>query len=70
MKLRLSNDEQYFFSNLRKFAQTIPRKFGVRYDAYTQTISIIDSKQQVETLANNLSQEVQILVDALKKLQH
>jgi len=62
----------YIFDNLdfRKFAQTIPRKFSVRYDPYTQTISIIDSKQQVEDLINNVNQEVQILMDALKKLQH
>lgn len=65
-----NKDEWSFFFNFRKFAQSIPRKFGVRYDAYTQTISIIDSKQQVETLVNNVSQEVQILTDALKKLQH
>jgi len=60
------------FDNLdfRKFAQTIPKKFGIRYDPYTQTISIIDSKQQVEDLINNVNQEVQILMDALKKLQH
>ncbi|KAG5322487.1 PH4H protein, partial [Pseudoatta argentina] len=51
-----------------KFAQNIPRKFGVRYDAYTQSISIIDSKQQVEALVNNVNQEVQVLTDALKKL--
>jgi len=42
----------------------------VRYDPYTQSISIIDSKQQVETLVNNVNQEVQILMDALRKLQH
>ncbi|XP_018370898.1 PREDICTED: protein henna isoform X1 [Trachymyrmex cornetzi] len=53
-----------------KFAQNIPRKFGVRYDAYTQSISIIDSKQQVEALVNNVNQEVQILTDALRKLHH
>jgi len=58
------------FFNFRKFAQSIPRKFGVRYDPYTQSISIIDSKQQVEALVNNVNQEVQILMDALRKLQH
>ncbi|XP_033230671.1 protein henna isoform X2 [Belonocnema kinseyi] len=53
-----------------KFTQTIPRKFGVRYDAYTQSISIIDSKYQVEDLVHNVNQEVQILMDALRKLKN
>lgn len=52
-----------------KFAQTIPKKFGVRYDPYTQSISIIDSKHQVEDLVQNVNQEVQILMDALRKLK-
>ncbi|XP_043467955.1 protein henna isoform X1 [Leptopilina heterotoma] len=53
-----------------KFSQTIPRKFGVRYDPYTQSISIIDSKHQVEDLVHNVDQEVQILLDALRKLKN
>ncbi|XP_046734867.1 protein henna isoform X1 [Diprion similis] len=52
-----------------KFAQTIPRKFGVRYDPYTQSVSIIDSKHQIEDLVMNVNQEVQLLMDALKKLK-
>ncbi|XP_023247915.1 protein henna isoform X2 [Copidosoma floridanum] len=52
-----------------KFAETIPRSFGVRYDPYTQMISIIDSKYQVEELVNNVNIEMQILMDALRKLK-
>lgn len=48
----------------------IPRDFGVRYDPYTQMISIIDSKYQVEELVNNVNREMQILMDALKKLKN
>ncbi|XP_043276861.1 protein henna isoform X1 [Venturia canescens] len=53
-----------------KFAQTIPRKFGVRYDPYTQSISIIDSKYQIEELVTNVNQEMEILMDALRKLKN
>lgn len=53
-----------------KFTQTIPRNFGVRYDSYTQSISIIDRKHQVEKLVNNVNHELQILMDALKKLKN
>lgn len=53
-----------------KFSQTIPRKFGVRYDPYTQSVSIIDSKYQIEELAMNVNQEMETLMDALRKLKN
>ncbi|XP_074112051.1 phenylalanine hydroxylase isoform X1 [Cotesia typhae] len=53
-----------------KFAQTIPKKFGVRYDPYTQSINIIDSKYQIEELIINVNQEMEILMDAFKKLKN
>ncbi|CAD6225256.1 GSCOCG00005588001-RA-CDS [Cotesia congregata] len=53
-----------------KFAQTIPKKFGVRYDPYTQSINIIDSKYQIEELIINVNQEIEILMDAFKKLKN
>lgn len=51
-----------------KYASTIPRGFGVRYSAYTQSIDVLDSKPQIEGLITNINQEMQILMDALKKL--
>ena len=35
------------------FAATIPRPFGVRYDAYTQTIQLLDSKRQIQVQNNH-----------------
>jgi len=52
----------------RKYANTIPRQFGVRYNPYTQSIELLDSKPQVEGLVENISHEIQILLDALRKL--
>lgn len=51
-----------------KFAQTIPRNFGVRYNAYTQSMEILDSKPQIDNLLQNIHLEVQILMDAFRKL--
>ncbi|KAK7792826.1 hypothetical protein R5R35_006003 [Gryllus longicercus] len=51
-----------------KYAQTIPRPFGVRYNAYTQSIEILDSKPQIENLVDGIHHEMQILLNALKKL--
>lgn len=52
----------------RKYAQTIPRDFGVRYNAYTQSIEILDSKPQVQELVNYLSQEINFLGDVMSKI--
>ncbi|KAK6629247.1 hypothetical protein RUM43_003064 [Polyplax serrata] len=51
-----------------KYAQTIPRPFGVRYNPYTESIDILDSKPQLEELVQNINLEMQILTDALRKL--
>ncbi|XP_065162467.1 protein henna isoform X2 [Atheta coriaria] len=51
-----------------KFAATIPRPFAVRYNAYTQNIEVLDSKEQLYAMITNLNQEMSILQDALRKL--
>ncbi|XP_054160504.1 protein henna-like [Oppia nitens] len=53
---------------LRDFAQSIPRSFTVRYNPYTQGLEIINSNVQLETMARNIQSEVQLLVDAMKKI--
>jgi phenylalanine-4-hydroxylase len=52
----------------RKYADTIPRQFGVRYNAYTQSIEVLDSKPQLDNLMGNINLEMHILQNALKKL--
>lgn len=64
----ISNIILYDVSLSSKYAHTIPRAFGVRYNAYTQSIDILDSKVQIEDLVRNVNGEVQILLDALTKL--
>ncbi|XP_065352509.1 protein henna isoform X1 [Cloeon dipterum] len=51
-----------------KYAQTVPRPFGVRYNPYTQSVEILDSKEQIEDLMTCSNQDMQVLIDALKKL--
>lgn len=51
-----------------KYAATIPRKFGVRYNAYTQSIEVLDSKPQIQRLVNNISSEMSVLIDSLRKM--
>ena len=36
------------------YAAIIPRKFGVRYNAFTQTVEVLDSIQQLTTFTTEL----------------
>ena len=45
-----------FFSN-RAFAGTIPRPFTARYSAYTQSVEVINSKDQVINLTKAIRGE-------------
>ncbi|KAJ8332113.1 hypothetical protein SKAU_G00428980, partial [Synaphobranchus kaupii] len=40
---------------VRRFSSTIPRPFSVRYNAYTQSIEVLDNTQQLHNLANSIS---------------
>jgi phenylalanine-4-hydroxylase len=49
------------------FSATIPRPFGVRYDPYTQSIQLLDSKRQIQKLIQNINGEIRTLIDAFEK---
>ena len=57
----------YIFDYFSDFAATIPRPFGVRYDPYTQSIQILDSKRQIQKLISDINYEIRNLVDAFNK---
>lgn len=54
---------------MREFANTIPRTFVARYDAYTQRIEELDSKTQILKNMRQVRREMGILTDAMEKLQ-
>ncbi|RWS25817.1 putative phenylalanine hydroxylase-like protein, partial [Leptotrombidium deliense] len=54
---------------LREFALSIPRPFTVRYNPYTQTVEILDRKPQIDSLARDIQDEMQLLLDAIKKIR-
>ncbi|KAH9401311.1 hypothetical protein TYRP_002910 [Tyrophagus putrescentiae] len=55
---------------LREFAFSIPRPFMVHFNAYTHNIEIIDSKSQLEHLARDIENEMQLLVESMKKVNN
>lgn len=44
----------FFFTYYRKFAATIPRPFSLRYNAYTQSIEVLDNTQKLHNLADSI----------------
>lgn len=60
--------KHFRFSFCRKFAQTIPRGFGVRYNPYTQSIDILDSPRQMTDLLKQIRTEMDLLLSTMEKL--
>lgn len=60
--------KDFRFSFCRKFAQTIPRDFGVRYNPYTQSIDILDSPRQMTDLLKQIRTEMDLLLSTMEKL--
>ncbi|XP_012685708.1 phenylalanine-4-hydroxylase [Clupea harengus] len=54
---------------VRKFAGTIPRPFTVRYNAYTQSVEVLNSTQQLRNLSDTITGDMGILCNALRKLE-
>jgi len=53
---------------LTKFAETIPRPFSVRYNPYTCSVEIIDSKNQIETLLYDIRNDINHLQTSLANI--
>ncbi|XP_060069239.1 phenylalanine-4-hydroxylase-like [Ylistrum balloti] len=53
---------------MRAYADTIPRPFSVRYNPYTQTVEVIDNKNQLLNLTRSIKGDLNLLEDALKKV--
>lgn len=53
---------------VREFAATLERPFSVRYNPYTETIEVLDSKEKVVKYASSIRGEMSVLVDALSKI--
>ena len=45
---------------------TIPRNFTVRYNPYTESVEIINTKSQLEILMRDIKYELEVLIDAFK----
>jgi len=46
---------------LMRYAETIPRPFGVRYNPYTNSVEIVDSKLQLESILVDVKHDLNLL---------
>lgn len=54
----------------RQYAAKIERPYEVRYDAYTQSIQILDHKEVIEDVARVLKADLTSLQNALAKIDN
>lgn len=52
----------------RQFAKSIPRNFTVKYDPYTQTVNLLNSKKQIEGLTKKIQWDIEFLQETMKKV--
>ncbi|XP_025097348.1 protein henna-like isoform X2 [Pomacea canaliculata] len=53
---------------LKAYSLTIPRPFSVRYNAYTQSVEVINNKEQIINLTRTIKGDLSLLEDALQKV--
>lgn len=53
---------------MSSFALTIPKPFSIRYNPFTQSIETINSQNQLIIMVRELKSEINVLEDALKKI--
>lgn len=54
---------------MREFAKTIKRPFGVRYNPYTQSVEILSNTRKIMDLVSELKGDLCIVTNALEKIK-
>ncbi|XP_077419389.1 tryptophan 5-hydroxylase 1-like isoform X1 [Vanacampus margaritifer] len=55
-------------NKMREFAKRIRRPFSVRYNAYTQSVDVLQDSGSIRTLVQDLRHELDVVDDALNRL--
>lgn len=53
---------------MRSFADNIQRPFGVRYNAYTQSVEVLSNAQKITAAMTELKGDISLVSSALKKI--
>ncbi|KAK8776106.1 hypothetical protein V5799_030567, partial [Amblyomma americanum] len=54
---------------MREFAKTIKRPFGLRYNPYTQTVDVLTNTRKIANIVSELKGDLCIVTNALSKLK-
>ncbi|KAM9952952.1 hypothetical protein ACTFIW_006296 [Dictyostelium discoideum] len=54
---------------MRQFADSFKKPFSIRYNPYTQSIEILDNKDKLLNICNDIKNQSEILADAISKLK-
>jgi len=52
----------------REYAKSNPRPFSIRYDAYTQSVEVINDMASVQKLVDDIKYDVDTLQHSLRKI--
>ncbi len=52
----------------RSWAEQVPRPFSTHYNPYTQTVEVIENKEQVASIVGELKSQVDSLQSVLKSM--
>lgn len=52
----------------REFADSIQRPFGVRYNAYTQSVEVLSNAQKITAVVSEIKGDISIVCSALRKI--
>ena len=52
-----------------EFSKTIPRPYALSYNAYTQSVEVLDSYEKMENYTRNLKYDIGVLQNALHRKQ-
>lgn len=64
----IEKSNPWIFIFFRKFAATIQRPFGVRYNPYTQSVEVLSTAEKIAGLMSELRGDICIVHNALQKI--
>jgi phenylalanine-4-hydroxylase len=65
----VANNFEDMKDRLRRFSLTIDRPFSLRYNPYTESIEVLDTRKKLLNLSNSISSSLDNLKVAIKKIQ-
>lgn len=66
----LSESFERMKDQMRAFAATLSRPFTVRYNAYTESVQVLNNRRELVQFANTLKSHAALLQSAIERIEH